>query len=235
MSKEKEITNETVTELITAGVIVGHKRSKTHPRMKPFIAMNRNEIEFLDPESSLQSIEDAAKFLATRLGPDDIMLCTGTTAPVSGLVKEFAEMHKYPYVITRWLGGTLTNFKAINDRVKYYVDLKAKKEKGELDKYTKKEQLKFSEEIVKMARSFDGLLTLTKLPAVLFVVDAKACDTAVKEANKLGIPVVAIIDTDDNPKEITHPIFANDHAKQSVEWVLKQLHEKLKVARKSAE
>ncbi|MFA6407648.1 MAG: 30S ribosomal protein S2 [Candidatus Paceibacterota bacterium] len=235
MSKEKEITNETVTELITAGVIVGHKRSKTHPRMKPFIAMNRNEIEFLDPESSLQSIDDAVRFLSNRLGPDDIMLCTGTTAPVKELVKTFAEMHKYPYVITRWLGGTLTNFKAINDRVKYYVDLKAKKEKGELDKYTKKEQLKFSEEIVKMARSFDGLLTLTRLPAVLFVVDAKASETAVKEANKLGIPIVAIIDTDDNPKDITNPIFANDHAKQSVEWVLKCLNEGLRAAQKSKE
>lgn len=234
MSKEKEITNETVTELIGAGVIVGHKRSKTHPRMKPFIAMNRNEIEFLDPESTIESVENASAFLTSLATPENIILCVGTTAPAREIIKAFAEAHKFPYVVTRWLGGTLTNFKAINDRVKYYVDLKGKKERGELDKYTKKEQLKFSEEITKMAISFEGLLPLTKLPAAVIAVDAEASVTAVKEANKLGIPVIAIIDTNDNPKEITHPIYANDHARQSIAWVMEKLSEGLKHAKKAA-
>ncbi|MCX6788807.1 MAG: 30S ribosomal protein S2 [Candidatus Jorgensenbacteria bacterium] len=223
MTKEKEMTSEIVSELVSAGVIAGHKRSKTHPKMKPFIALNRNEIDFLDPDSTISSIDDAVEFIAGRLGPEDFMLCIGTTVPARETLLAFAEHFQFPYVITRWLGGTLTNFKVINDRMKYYVDLKAKKEKGELDKYTKKEQLKFSEKIIKLSVSFDGLLKMTKLPAIVFVIDPAVNDTVVKEAKLLKIPVVAILDTNDNPKEINKPIFANDHTKQSIEWVMNKI------------
>ena len=191
--------------------------------MKPFISLNRNEIDFLDPDATITSIDEAVDFIAGRLGPDDFMLCVGTTVPARDAITAFAEYFKFPYVITRWLGGTLTNFKVITDRMKYYVDLKAKKEKGELDKYTKKEQLKFSEKITKLSVSFDGLLRMGKLPAILFVIDPASNDTCVKEAMLLKIPVVAILDTNDNPKEITKPIFANDHSKQSIVWVMGKL------------
>lgn len=223
MTKEKEITSEMVSELVATGVVAGHKRSKTHPKMKPFIAMNRNEIDFLDPDVTISSIDEAIEFIAGRLGPDDFMLCVGTTVPAHESIVAFAEHFKFPYVITRWLGGTLTNFKVINDRMKYYVDLKAKKERGELDKYTKKEQLKFTEKIIKLSVSFDGLLRMTKLPAIVFVIDPMANDTVVKEAKLLKIPIVAILDTNDNPKEITKPIFANDHSTQSIVWVMDKL------------
>lgn len=231
MTKEKEITSEIVSELVSAGVIAGHKRSKTHPKMKPFIAMNRNEIDFLDPDTTIASIDEAVEFIASRLGPDDFMLCVGTTVPAHNAILTFAEHFKFPYVITRWLGGTLTNFKVINDRMKYYVDLKIKKEKGELDKYTKKEQLKFAEKIIKLSVSFDGLLRMGRLPSILFVIDPQANDTAVKEARLLNIPVVAILDTNDNPKEITKPIFANDHTAQSIAWVMEKIQSGVDAAR----
>ncbi len=234
MSKEKEITNETVTELVTAGVVVGHKRSKTHPKMKPYVAMTRNDIDYLDPEEALQSIDDAVKFMADTLKADDIVLCAASTAPAHESMLAFAAKFGFPYVTTRWLGGTLTNFKVITDRMRYYVDLKAKKEKGELDKYTKKEQMKFAEEVNKLSISFDGLLKMTKLPTILFVVDPQANDTAVAEAVKLGIPVVAILDTNDDPRKVTKPIFANDHTRQSIAWVMEKLTEGFAAARKAA-
>ena len=233
-TKEKEITSEAVSELVSAGVIAGHKRSKTHPKMKPFIAMNRNEIDFLDPDATIASVDEAIEFIASKLGPDDFMLCVGTTVPAHEAILSFAEHFKFPYVVTRWLGGTLTNFKVITERIRYYVDLKLKKEKGELDKYTKKEQLKFAEKIIKLSVSFDGLLRMTKLPAILFVIDPKANDIAVKEAVLLGIPVVAILDTNDNPKEVTRPIFANDHSKQSIAWVMQKVQAGVEAARNEA-
>ncbi len=233
MSKEKEITNEIVSELVTTGVAVGHKRSKTHPKMKPYVAMTRNDIDFIDPETTLESIDEAVKFIGERIGPDDLVLCAASTAPAHEAVLAFAKQFNFPYVTTRWLGGTLTNFKVISERMRYYVDLKTKKEKGELEKYTKKEQMKFGEEITKLSISFDGLLRMTKLPAILFVVDPQANETAVKEAIKLNIPVVAILDTNDDPRTVTKPIFANDHAKQSIAWVMQKITEGIVAGRKA--
>jgi len=232
MSKEREITSELVAELVTAGVLTGHKRSKTHPRMRQHIALNRNEIELLDPESTISSLDTAVKFIAEKLGPEGLLMVVGTTAPAREAVKAFAHDFKYPYVVTRWLGGTLTNFKVISDRVRYYVDLRDKKEKGELSKYTKKEQLKFSEEIGKMSITFDGLLRLTRLPNVLLVIDPKEHMTAIKEANRLHIPVVALIDTNDDPKLVTKPIFGNDHSKDSITWVIEKVREGLEPLKK---
>ena len=232
MSKEREITSELVAELVTAGVITGHKRSKTHPRMRQHIALNRNEIELLDPESTISSLDAAVKFIAEKLGPDGLLMVVGTTAPAREAVKAFAHDFKYPYVVTRWLGGTLTNFKVISDRIRYYVDLRDKKERGELNKYTKKEQLKFSEEIGKMSVTFDGLLRLTRLPNVLLVINPVEHMTAIKEANRLNIPVVAVLDTNDDPKLVTKPIFANDHARESIVWIMGKIKEGLEQARK---
>lgn len=227
MSKEREITSELVAELVTAGVLTGHKRSKTHPRMRQHIALNRNEIELLDPESTITSLDAAVKFIAEKLGTDGLLMVVGTTAPAREAVKAFARDLKYPYVVTRWLGGTLTNFKVISERIRYYVDLRDKKEKGELSKYTKKEQLKFSEEIGKMSVTFDGLLKLTRTPNVLLVIDPKEHMTAIKEAVRLNIPVVAIMDTNDDPKLVTKPIFANDHARDSISWIITKIQEGL--------
>lgn len=232
MSKEREITSELVAELVTAGVLTGHKRSKTHPRMRQHIALNRNEIELLDPESTITTLDAAVKFIAEKLGTDGLLMVVGTTAPAREAIKAFARDLKYPYVVTRWLGGTLTNFKVISDRIRYYVDLRDKKEKGELSKYTKKEQLKFSEEIGKMSVTFDGLLKLTRLPSVLLVVDPKEHMTAIKEAVRLNIPVVAIMDTNDDPKLVTKPIFANDHARDSISWVIAKIKEGLELGKK---
>ncbi|MDO8469853.1 MAG: 30S ribosomal protein S2 [bacterium] len=231
--QQQTISNELLTELIQVGVILGHHKSKTHPKMRAHIAGNRNELELLDPASVLESIEEAGAFLKKLLGaptaelPNEqgtgLVLVVGTEPAVKERLAAFAESWKQPFVGRRWLGGTLTNFSMIRSRLKYYDDLKTKREQGELQKYTKREQLEFDKEIAKLSATFDGLARLTKLPDVLFVVDAKSHATAIAEAKILKIPVIAIMDSDDDPSTVAYPIIANDHARASIQWVLGQL------------
>ncbi|MEK7162290.1 MAG: 30S ribosomal protein S2, partial [Patescibacteria group bacterium] len=133
------INNDLMLEMATAGIFYGHKKTKTHPRMKPYIGGRRNEVELLDPEMVLKSLEKASQFLKEKLGPGGLIIFVGTKPAAKESVKSLAEELKMPYVVFRWLGGTLTNFKVISQRSNYYQDLKSKKEKGELSKYTKKE------------------------------------------------------------------------------------------------
>lgn len=229
-----QLNDETVLEMAKVGVIYGHKKSKTHPRMKPFIAGNRQEIELLDPEATLEGLEKAIEFLKEKIKSGGLVLCVGTSAPAKSTVEAFAKKFDFPYVVNRWLGGTLTNSKIITERLRYYENLKVREEKGELQKYTKKEQRQFNELIAKLAKNFVGLAKYSKLPDSLFVVDVKANITAVREARKMKIPIVGIIDTDDDPDLIEYPIFANDHNKGSIEWIVEKISEALRAVKAAA-
>lgn len=223
----KPITEEIVRDMVQSGVIFGHKKLKTHPKMKRFVSGTKNELELLNPASSWESLGTALAFLEEVAAKGGTILFTGTTAPAKKKVESFAKEFSYPYVVTRWLGGTLTNFSAIRGRALHYENLKEKKEKGAFEKYTKKEQHDFSEEIGRLSRFFEGLSLLKKVPEAIFVVDAKAHETAIREAKKLGIPVVAVIDTNDDPSKIDYPILASDHGVKSVEWVMQKVGEAL--------
>jgi len=231
MSEEninKEINKEILSQIVEAGVVYGHKKSKTHPQMKQYISGTRNEIELIDPQAILGSLERAIQAMKEVKLKGGLILFVGTAPAAKAIVKNLAMDQKMPYVISRWLGGTLTNFKVINARTKYYEELKRKIARGELGKYTKKEQLKFEKEIKKMEEFFEGLTLFNRLPDLLFIVDAKIHKTAVREARALGIPIVAIIDTDDDPTPINYPIFGNDHGKRSIEWIVSQIITNLK-------
>lgn len=218
------VSVELMQELIQAGVIVGHAKSKTHPRMKPSIAGNRNDLDLIDPLATVESLTRTGSFLKTLLGsPNALVLVVGTEPAVRTALRGFAAKHHFPFVERRWLGGTLTNFSMIRSRLRYYEDLKAKREQGDLQKYTKKERIEFDKEIAKLSATFDGLALLTRMPDALFVVGTKEHMTAVQEARKMHIPVIAIIDTDDDPALADYPVIANDHARSSIEWVLDRL------------
>ncbi len=232
---ETVINEEILKELAELGVIYGHKKSKTHPLMKPIVIDNRNEIELLNPEAVITSLNKAVDFLKEKVKKGALMFFVGTTPVAKEAIFALAEELEFPYVTSRWLGGTFTNFKVIHKRISYYDDLKNKKEKGELAKYTKKEQLNFSKEIEKMKGKFEGLLRLVRVPDVLFIVDINKHETAVKEANQLGIPIVAIVDNDDNPAVIQYPIYASDHTKKSVDWIVSKVKENLLEAKKEVE
>jgi small subunit ribosomal protein S2 len=221
-------STEFVNELTQAGVVLGHKKAKTHPRMRQYISGTRQEIELLDPEAIQISLEKAAAFLKGKLEKGGFLLCVGTSPAAKDAIEVYATANKYPFVNLRWLGGTLTNHKVIMGRIKHYLDLKTKREAGDLVKYTKKEQSVFSKEIGKLEKSFSGLLQYTRMPDALLVVDPERERTAIAEARLMKIPVVAIMDTNDNPDLAEYPIFANDHSKTSIEWVLGKLDAKIK-------
>lgn len=218
-----------LTEIAEKGVIFGHKKSKTHPLMKSLIIDTRNEIDLLSPEAVIESLNKAIEFLKEKSKGGMLALLVGTSPPAKEAVKNFARHFDFPYVVSRWLGGTLTNFAVIQKRNLYYQDLILKQEKGELAKYTKKEQLDFSREIEKLRENFEGLVRLIRVPDVLIVVDIKEQETAVREAKHVGIPVVAIIDSDDNPTLVQYPIFGSDHGKLSIEWLLGKIQASLPV------
>ncbi len=219
------INEEIVKEMVRNGIVLGHKKSKTHPKMKQFIGGNKNEMEILNPASSWESLQKADEFLKKILSGDGLLLLVGTKPAAKDLIKEFGESLGYPFVINRWLGGTLTNFSVIRARILHYEGLKEKNAKGAFAKYTKKEQLSFAKETAKMTGSFEGIVKLKKLPDAVFIVDGEAHMTTIREAKIMKIPVVAIIDTNDDPSLIDYPIFANDHSKKSVEWVLGKIRE----------
>ncbi len=221
---------DAVLEMVKAGVLFGHKKTKTHPRMKPYIGGRRNEIELLDPEVTEKSLNIAAEFLKQIVKGNGLILFVGTRPAAKTSIQSFADAFKAPFVTFRWLGGILTNFKILNQRSVYYQDLKAKHEKGELSKYTKKEQLDFAKEVSKLSRIFNGLQPLTRLPDALFIIDIEEHATAVREAQRMHIPVVALIDTNDDPLGVEYPIFANDHTKASIEWVIEALKKKIEEA-----
>lgn len=224
------VTPELASEMIKVGVILAHTKSKTHPKMKPFIAGNRNEVELLSPEAVMESLDQAIAFLRGVLMKGGLVLAVGTTLPAKQGISEFAKEFAFPFVTVRWLGGTLTNFKVITTRLKYFEDLKVKREKGELQKYTKREQLEFDKEIAQMSKIFTGLQDLSRMPNAVFVVDAHEHAAAVREAKRLGIPVIAVMDSDDDPNTVKYPIIASDHAKSSIEWVLNRVREGIRGA-----
>ncbi|MBI2278964.1 MAG: 30S ribosomal protein S2 [Candidatus Brennerbacteria bacterium] len=214
---------EKILEMAKLGVLFGHTKSKTHPKMRPYIGATKNEIELIDPEATIAGLAKAIEIMAGILEKRGMILMVGTVPSARAAVESFAERFSFPFVTGRWLGGTLTNFSVIAGRVKHFLDMKEKHAAKEFSRYTKKEQLKREVEVGKMARTFRGLEDFTKRPDLLFVVDARVHGTAVAEAKKMKIPVVSIIDTDDDPGVVECPIFANDHAKSSIEWVMGEL------------
>jgi small subunit ribosomal protein S2 len=210
-------------EMLEAGVSFGHKKTKTHPRMKPYIFSTRNNIELIDLQATLAALDKAKNFIKEKISQKGTILMVGTQPAAQGIIEELAKKYNFPYMTKRWLGGTLTNFKVIHQRLNYYLDLKKKKEQGELEKYTKKEQLKINKELAKMEKAFSGLVNLNKLPDILFVIDSEEHRTAVREAIRLNIPVVAVISTDCDPAMVNYPIPANDQSRTSLEWIIKYL------------
>lgn len=214
---------ERILEMAKLGVLFGHTKSKTHPKMRPFIGATKNEIELIDPEATLAGLAKAAEAMGKVIERRGTILLVGTAASARPALEAFAARFSFPFVTGRWLGGTLTNFSVITGRVRHFLELKEKLSSGGLAKYTKREQLKKGVEVEKMARMFRGLEHFTQRPDLLFVVDIQLHRTAVAEAKKMRIPVVAVVDTDDDPTHVEFPIFANDHARSSITWVMEEL------------
>ena len=208
-------------ELLKAGVHFGHKTSRWHPKMAPFIFGERGGVHIINLEKTAQELARALEFVQTLGREGKKILFVGTKKQASALIKKYAQDAGVPYVENRWLGGTITNWSELYKLIRHYLDLKGQHERGELAKYTKKEQLEFSKEIDRMGRLIGGISSLTKIPDALFIVDIKHEDTAVREANQKKIPIVALCDTNANPDVLQYPIPGNDDAIKSVELIVK--------------
>ncbi|PIR13085.1 30S ribosomal protein S2 [Candidatus Falkowbacteria bacterium CG11_big_fil_rev_8_21_14_0_20_39_10] len=219
-------------EMLKSGMHFGHRTGKWHPKMEPFIFTQRNGVYIIDLVKTQKMLTDALEFMKKLAAEGKTILFVGTKNQVKQPMRNAAIAAAMPYVVGKWLGGLLTNFGIIKRSIKNYQDLTENKRAGKLEKYTKKEQLNFDREIAKLEQRVGGLANLTKLPDALFVWDIKKEKTAVAEANKKNIPVIAICDTNVNPEKINYVIPANDDATKAVKLILKSVKEAIEEGKK---
>ncbi len=212
-----------IREMMQAGLVYGRKKSKTHPRMKKFIAMNRNGFELIDLEKTIALLDTALAAMRDMVQKNGTILFIDSYPTSKDLIKKLAEEFDFPYVTNRWLGGTLTNFKTISERIGIFRGMKEGRESGEFNKYTKKERLMIDRKLERMDMLFGGIEGMKSLPGMLFVVNGRLNMTALREARICNIPVTAIISTDTDPDTVTYPIPANDSSRDGIQWVLERV------------
>lgn len=217
-------------DMVKAGMHFGRKKTVFHPNMKPYVYTLKDNIYILDLIKTTDGLIKAVDFLRKSVTEGKTILFVGLTKQSAASVKEVAQTLGMPFVVNRWLGGTLTNFKTIIARVKYLEDLEKKQAEGEFGKYTKKEKLMKEKEIAVLRERFEGIRKLTKVPEVLFVSSLKEGQLPVHEAKKMDLKVVAVVNTDSDPKQVSYPITANDNSKRSVELVLEAIKNGVKGA-----
>lgn len=215
-------------EMLNAGVHFGHRTSGWHPKMEPYIFTSRNGIHIIDLNSSQEKLKIALEFLQKIASEGKVILFVGTKNQVKKPLRETAKELGMPHVSEKWIGGLLTNFPIVKKSIKKYNDLVQERDAGKLDKYTKKEKLKFEKEIEKMDIKFGGVSELKKMPDVLFVWDIKKEKIAIEEAAKKNIPVVAVCDTNVNPELVNYPIPANDDATKTIKLIMNLVKDTIK-------
>lgn len=217
-----------LNELLKAGVHFGHQASRWNPKMSPFIFTKKEGIYIIDLQKTQVKLEEALKYVASLASEGKKILFVGTKRQAKDLVKKAAEECNMPYVVERWAGGAFTNFKTIKRQIQKLKDFRAKKEAGEFEKYTKKEQILFKDEIERLEKLFGGLTSMDKLPDAIFIVNSIHDFIPLKESMKLGIPVISLVDTNADPEVIDYPIPANDDAIKSIELMCNALSKAIK-------
>lgn len=224
-SADAEAVNITpeVQRLFDAGIQFGYRKSRRHPKMRPFIAGVKSNVEVFHLSRVEECLEEAKKELANLGMQGKLVLWVGTKPPAAEFVERTAGALNHPYVIRRWLGGTLSNFDQIRNRVKHLESLEQKREQGELEKYTKQERLRISEEIEKLNMSVGSLRRLERRPDAMVIVDTKEEEIALAEATKGKVKTFALLNSDCDPTLVDYPIPGNDNSPKSVAFVLEEL------------
>lgn len=212
-------------EMARAGLHFGHRSSKIHPKMKPYLYGTKNTIHIIDLEKTKEKLTESLEFIRDLVSQNKILLLVGTKIQIKELVRDTAKECGLFYVSERWLGGTITNFSSILKRIEHYRDLESKKAAGELEKYTKKERIRFDEELVELERKFGGIKELGRVPDAVFVCDMKKDILATKEARSKGVKVIGICDTNVDPTLADFPIPASDDAASSIKYILDKIKE----------
>ncbi len=212
-----------VKELLESGVHFGHKASRWHPRMQPFIFGKRNQIHILDLRETVKGILRACNFLTRLASSGKDVVFVGTKRQAKAVVQKEAKRCNMHWASERWLGGTLTNYLTIRERLKRLEELEDLEKSGKIDKYSKKRISALRRERRKITRNLDGIRNMKQLPGCLIVVDINKEYIAVREAKSLGIPVIGLVDTDSDPTQVDICIPCNDDAYRSIQAILKQL------------
>ncbi|MEX0668348.1 MAG: 30S ribosomal protein S2 [Candidatus Saccharimonadales bacterium] len=209
-----------IKTLLEAGAHFGHKTSRWNPKMEKYIHSKRGGIHIINLEQTKDQLEKSAKFLNSVAASGKQVLFVGTKKHIAPTIKEIAEKVNMPYVVERWMGGMLTNFATMSERIKRLKQLNEELESGELSEtYNKREILEFSEERDKLAQDFGGIMEMDEAPAAIFISDVIIEKTAIREARRLKIPIVAIVDSNGDPTVVDYPIPANDDALKTIELI----------------
>jgi small subunit ribosomal protein S2 len=209
-------TQVSMREMLQAGVHFGHQTRFWNPKMAPFIFGARNKIHIINLEHTVPAFNDALGFIQKLAANKNKILMVGTKRSASKIIKEEAARCGMPYVSSRWLGGMLTNYKTIRQSIKRLRDLEAQAQDGTFAKLTKKEALMRARDMEKLERSIGGIKDMAGLPDALFIIDVDHERIAIQEANKLGIPVIGVVDTNSNPDGVDYVIPGNDDAIRAV-------------------
>ena len=220
----QEVTQPlTMKALLEAGVHFGHQTRRWNPAMKRYIFAVRNGIHIIDLQQTLSLLEEACSFISDVVAEGESVLLVGTKKQATDTISQEATRVGAFYIDQRWLGGTFTNFSTIQSRIDYLVQLEERKLKGQLQLLPKREALKLEEQIQRLNRSLGGIKAMTKLPGAIFVVDIGKEKIAVAEARRVGVPIVALVDTDCDPDLVDQPIAGNDDAIRSIRLITQRI------------
>lgn len=217
--------------MIEAGVFYGRSKSHTNPRMKSYILHNRNGMEIFNLHTTVEQLTRAMDFLKEIVRNDGIVLLVATQPAFADFMNEIVSEFKVPAVTKRWIGGLLTNFPVITNRVNHLKKLRTDLQAGALEKYTKKERVQFEQEMERLEAMFGTVENMARTPDVMVVIDPVEHATAVREAKRLKIPVIAFANVDANPDEIDYVVPGNNKGRKSVAWFVENLREALSVPR----
>ncbi|MBI3366210.1 30S ribosomal protein S2 [Candidatus Roizmanbacteria bacterium] len=214
-----------VEVLFKAGAHLGHKTNRIHPNAKKYIYIVENGTSIIDLTKTVPLLEQALNFIETLSKEDKTLLVVSTKRVSASFTKDICQKSGIPYVTVKWPAGLLTNFEMIMKNVKKLITMKEEKEKGEWNKFVKHEQFQLAKTLNRLERFYGGLISLTKRPDALFIIDIKKEKNAVDEALSYNIPVVAIVDTNVNPDLVQYPIPANDDSQSSIEYFITKVVE----------
>ncbi|MDI7276601.1 MAG: 30S ribosomal protein S2 [Anaerolineae bacterium] len=206
-------------QLLEAGVHFGHRARRWNPKMRSFIFTERNGIHIIDLQQTIARLEEAYEFARNVAAEGGTILFVGTKKQAQETIAQEAQRCGMPYVNQRWLGGTMTNFRTIRQRIDYLTDLEAAKARGDLDHLPKKEALQKDRELARLQQRLGGIKTMRRLPEALFIADVRREEIAVREANSVNIPVIAMVDTNCDPDPIDYIIPANDDAIRAIRLI----------------
>jgi len=218
----------TMEEMLKAGCHFGHQAAHWHPHMEPFIYTTRNGVHIIDLKKTQEKLQKAMEFVSQTVAAGGDILFVGSKVQALPLIEKAAKEVNMPYAKSRWIGGTMTNFHAVKKSIDRYLNLLRQRDGGEWEKYTKKERAELQKEIDRLHSMVSGLSTMKSLPKAMFVVDVRTEQSAVKEANVMHVPIVAICDTNVNPKFVKHVIPCNDDATRGISMMLDCMVEAIK-------